>query len=517
MKLLVKIVCIIFTSLYMTGTSTADTVTPHADKVISSRHNIRIPEIGRIKYRAHAGTLPILENDTGHREGTIFYVAYIKESTKNNVPRPITFLWNGGPGSNSSQLHFLGLGPKRPNLPSTYPEYDENTEAPVVDNHETWLAHSDLVFLDPIGTGFSRATSAEFLDKVLNVNGDAEVISEAIRVFLSRYNRWNSPLFIGGESYGTIRAEYVAEKLEQRRTHVNGVLLISGGYNGGQKVPKGLIEGLKLTEFTAIAYYHGALSVELQKNSLKDVLAEAEAWIRSEYAPAFESASTISKNMRNAIKEKLAYYTGFPLNNIDDSLKITAAMFADRLLESRGLELGRYDGRMTAPSRAKGKIWLPNIDSSLSIQADLMHGTSRVFNEYIRHTLGFESDLLYQGPFGGAFHPEELKKDPKTTLPEDWMAARFDLTGMHIPSNVEPPLVTAMRLNNSLRVLSMKGMYDGSCALLDEAVSRTAKDLKDRVSNVCLPAGHMFYTDTIARQLSVDAFAQFVRISTQFK
>ncbi|MFC3051524.1 S10 family serine carboxypeptidase-like protein [Kordiimonas pumila] len=510
MKSLVKIVCLLISSVYMAETGLADALSPHADKVISSRHDVRIPEIGRVKYRADAGTLPILDNDTGRREGTIFYVAYIKERPKNGVPRPVTFLWNGGPGSNSSQLHFLGFGPKRPDLPSTYPEYGGNTEAPVVDNQETWLAHSDLVFLDPIGTGFSRAVTEDFLEKVLNVNGDAEVISEAIRVFLNRYNRWNSPLFIGGESYGTTRAEYVARMLEQRRTHVDGVLLISGGYNGGQQTSEGLRESLKITEFTTTAYYHGVLPAELQNKSLGDVLAEAEAWIRSEYASAIDAPGALSEDGLNSIKEKIAYYTAIPVKYIGDSLKVSSAMFADHLLESRGLELGRYDGRMTTSSRAEGTIWLPGIDPSLAIQADLMHGTSRVFNGYIRYTLGFESDLLYQGPFGGAFHPEVIQKDPKTTLPEDWMAVRFDLAGMRIPSGEEPPLVTAMRLNKSLRVLNMKGMYDGSCALLDDAVARTPEDLKNRVSNVCLPAGHMFYTDTVARQQSFEAFGRFV-------
>ena len=508
---LAAMACLSVCLLCDAGAAAAAPVEPHGDTIVATRHEVRLGT-GRLQYTAHAGLVPLYVNDTGERMASVFFVAYFADRRPGQPRRPITFLWNGGPGSNSAQVHFMGFGPKRPQTAETFPDYADNTEAPVVDNAETWLAHSDLVFIDPVGTGFSRATTPEHVQTLYTRRGDAEAVAETIRVLLTRFDAWGAPLLVGGESYGTTRAMLVAEALERRRTRVDGVLLISGGYDAGQQVPEHLRDALAITEFTAIAHYHRRLPADLQALSEQEALAQAAQWARDTYAPALERRDRLSAAEREQVRAGLARFTGIAAGQLDlQGLRLSGADFADRLLSDQGLELGRYDGRMTTRARPQGAMWWPTIDPSLERLGGTMSGTSRVFNRYVRNSLGFESDLYYQGPFGNAFHPQPRVAHP-SGMPADWMAARFQMGNR--PGEVadsEPPLRRAMTLNPAMQVINMKGRYDGSCALLDEAVARTEADLRRRVTNVCLPGGHMFYTDRAARQLAVRAFAEFVQ------
>lgn len=494
----------------------AEPVEPHADTIITTKNSVRLEGGKTLRYTARTGLLPLYVNDTGERMASIFFIAYTVERGPGEPKRPITFLWNGGPGANSAQVHVLGFGPKRPRTPDTYPEYGPNVESPIVDHPETWLEHSDLVFVDPVGTGFSRATSEAYRATLFTGHGDAEAVAEMIRVYLTRFNLWDAPLFIGGESYGTTRAMLVSAALERRRTHLNGVLLISGSYDAGQEVPQSLKDALAITEFTATAHYHERLSPDLQALPLEQALARSEEWARNTYAPALARAAELSAEERAKVLAELKLYTGVDGARADaETLRLTRDAFADALLANQGLELGRYDGRMFRRARPAGQPWMPfgnSPDPSLSRTMDLLTGTSRVFNDYVREVLGFQSDLLYQGPFGGAFHPESLAIDPVTGFAPDWMTARFKMDDGAKAS--EPPLHRAMTLNPKLRVLNFKGLYDGSCALLDEAVARTEPELRTRVSNVCVPGGHMFYTDRAARQMAKRAFDEFIQRAT---
>lgn len=495
-------------------TSIAASVEPHDDKVVMTQHEIRVRNSVKLQYAAHAGVIPLYANDTGERMASMFFIGYIVERARNQPSRPITFLWNGGPGSNSAQIHFMGFGPRRPALADSYPEVGPNTEAPVVDNPDTWLAQSDLVFIDPVGTGFSRATSEKNRQALYTMRGDAEAVTEAIRILLTRFDRWDAPLFIGGESYGTTRATLVAEALQRRRLkHADGVLLISGGFNVGQELAESLRQALAITEFTAIAHYHRRLPPDLQALSQHAAIEQAAEWARTTFAPALARLSTLNDSERSSILAALSRYTGVSATDVNaKTLQLDGATFADRLLAEQGLELGRYDGRMKAPARPAKQTWLPTGDPSLEPMAGLMNGTSRVFNSYIRHELGFESDLLYQGPFGGGFHPEPLETDPRTGLPSDWMAARFQFETRE--ENSEPPLKRAMILNPRLQVLILNGLYDGSCVLTDEAVARAEESLRRRVRHTCMAGGHMFYSDLSARRAASDAFADFVGRAT---
>jgi carboxypeptidase C (cathepsin A) len=428
------------------------------------------------RYTARAGLLPLLENDTGELMGRMFFVSYTMDQPAGAPPRPITFVWNGGPGSNAAQVHVVGFGPKRVRTGETYPAWGPNTETELRDNAESWLPTTDLVFVDPPGTGFSRATSLEYRDILYSDRGDTEATAEFIRVYLNRFNRYGSPLFIAGESYGTTRAMGVSEALERRRTHLAGVVLVSGGFNVGQRVPQELNQALQLPMYTATAHYHKKLPADLQGLARDEAVKRATEWARTTYAPALARRDSLSAEDRSAILAQLQKFTGIEPRYFDQrALTISKAELSDRLLEDRGLELGRYDSRMSIKSRSPNTTWLPLIDPSLMPMIDLMQGTSRLFNSYVRDTLKYRSDLLYRGPFGEAFYPRPLAKTAAGFY-EDWMTSMWNRgarggggrgnAGDASPPE-PPPLRRAMELNPTLRVLNMKGMYDGSCAAMD--------------------------------------------------
>ncbi|MGH8320050.1 MAG: S10 family serine carboxypeptidase-like protein [Steroidobacteraceae bacterium] len=447
-------------------------------------------------------------NDTGKLMGTIFFIAYVADHARGAPPRPLTFLWNGGPGSNSAQIQTVGYGPKRLKTPDTYPQWTPGLKTPIVDNPQTWLATSDLVFVDPAGTGFSRATSKRYMKILYTTRGDAEAVAEFIRIYLNRNNRWHSPLFIGGESYGTWRAEAVADALELRRTRLDGVLLMSGAFDLGQKVPKALNTALDIDHLTATGYYFRLLAPALQSLPQDQAIKHAVDWARRVWAPALAHPEDLNIAQRTAVIDGLRRYTGMNPKYVNWQT-LTVKDFTDNLLRYKDLELGRYDSRMKTKYRGHGVPWSPLSDPSLRPELDLMQGTSIVFNDYVRDTLRFSSDLLYQGPFGGAFHPQPLNVN-KYGYASDWMAMRFAF-GPYDSSTKEPPLRVAMELNPDLRVMNMTGIYNASCAAKDEQVAAIDPQFKGRVTDRCYPAGHMIYTDRIARIEAQHDFAEFVR------
>jgi len=497
-------------------------IPPHADTAVATRSQVTIGS-RTIPYTATAGLFPLYVNDTGELMGSIFFISYVADRAPAQTPRPVTFLWNGGPGSSSSQVHIVGYGPKRIRTPDTYPEWGPNTESAIVNHPETWLESSDLVFVDPPGTGYSRATSTAFRDILYSARGDAEAVAEFIRVYLTRYKRWDSPLFIGGESYGTTRAMLVAEALEKRRTRLAGVILISGGYNVGQTVPIALNQALGISELTATAHFHRILPADLQALPQDEAVKRAVEWARREHAPALARRDSLSPAERSAIVEGLARYTGINPRYVDQRT-LTVPDYGDNLMRDRGLELGRYDSRMVLKKRSESVVWGPTNDPSLSPMIDLMQGTSQLFNGYVRDTLKFRTTLLYRGPFGGAFHPESLVAIPGGVISSDWMAAMFKMgsggPGGGAPPGAsadtarapaQPPLRRAMEMNPNLLVMSLVGMYDGSCAAREEAIAQTPAPLRSRVRAHCYAGGHMYYSDRQARRESQRDFAAFVR------
>jgi len=498
-------------------TLVAPPVTPVDDMTIS--HDRIVIDGKPLSYTVHAGLLPIYDNDTGQLAARMFVIAYTAERPAGAPPRPITFLWNGGPGSSSSQIHLIGFGPKGFAMPATYPEW-KAAPAKLEDRPETWLTASDLVFVDPIGTGYSRAVSEAWRDRLYTTRGDAEAVAEMIRVYRTRFDAFDQPLFLAGESYGATRAMAVAAALARRRTPVSGVALISGAYDAGEKVPPAMQQALGITLYTATAWYHHRLPVDLQALSQDQAIARAAAWARSDYAPALSHPDDLSPEQRDAIVAGLARYAGVDPKVIDaKTLRLDKEVVMDNMLADKGLELGRYDSRLAVPHRAPDQIWGPREDPSLLPMIDLMEGNSPALIRYLRITLGYKSDLLYRGPWGGAFHPDPFKATGPVYR-DDWMSLMWD-HGSAIrngfaatnESHEMSPLQAAMTAEPKMLVWSVEGLYDGSCVERQEQIAETVPALRARVLANCYPAGHMVYTDRDVRLKLQRDFTAFVKAS----
>ena len=510
------------------ATRNASGATTSPDEFVTNRGEVNIGD-RTIQYTSRTGMLPLYENDTGDLMARMFIIAYVADRGRGEPPRPVTFLWNGGPGASSSQVHLVGFGPKGLDTPETYPEWFDQPPTEIVDRPDTWLADSDLVFVDPVGTGYSRATSETYRDILYTTWGDIEAVAEMIRLYRTRFDAWDQPVFLAGESYGTTRAMGVADTLERRYTGIAGVILISGFYDAGQEVSPALRTALRVPMYAAAAHYHGRLAPDLQAMTEEQAAAAAELWARREYAPALERPEALTPSERAAIIAGIERYTGVAAQFVDaESLALEGNTFADRLLDDQDRELGRYDYRMTFPRRDLTGPWVPTRDPSLAPMRGIM-ATFPPAIRYIRDTLGYKSDLYYQGPFGGAFHPRPLEN----VLPgevghwggiyTDWMAVKWNhgqtmratnAGASDVPREEEPetpPLQRAMEMNPRFLVWNIKGRYDGSCAALEEDVAQTPEHLRGRVRNSCYGGGHMLYTETSVRRELKQDFARFVR------
>src|SRR5262245_46364858 len=206
--------CVVFASVALMQSVVAIAQSNTEDQIVITKHQVTVAD-RVLKYTARAGRLPILNNETGEAHGHMFFIAYTLDSSAGAKPRPLTFLWNGGPGSSSSLVHLLGFGPRRLQPDGT-----------AVDNQGTWLDQTDLVFVDPIGTGYSRPTKGGYGPEFYQTRGDAESVAEFVRVYRNRFEVWDAPLFLAGESYGVIRAASVVDLLQRRGIGVAGIVLM---------------------------------------------------------------------------------------------------------------------------------------------------------------------------------------------------------------------------------------------------------------------------------------------------
>lgn len=459
--------------------------------VVTTSHTITLDGVP-LPYTARAGHIPIRVNETAEIHGYMFFVAYTVEPAPDATARPITFAWNGGPGAAASLVHLLGWGPKRLDTADTYPEFDLETQRRWSDNQGTWLGATDLVFVDPIGTGYSRPTRAEYGPEFYNGTGDAESVAEFIRVYLTRFDAWDCPIFLAGESYGTTRAQMVAEALERRGIHVAGVALVSGGLAVGQAEPGPAVStALRVPAKTAAAFYHERLDPDLQEN-LDATLRMAEEWAENVYAAALARRDSLSRTERGAILSELSRFVGVPVAALDtERLSVDENAYYRELLADEGLTIGRYDARMTGPSGPPGEPFDPTKDPSLS---ELLHPVGVL--RYMRNELGIYSDLLYQGPFGGGYPPPETPRG-------DWMSTRWEsrVSETRSASGPEsggelPPLRQAMDSNRNLTVFVARGLFDsGGCAAMARTVRTLPAALAGRVRMGCYLGGHSFYTD----------------------
>ena len=347
----------------------------------------------RVKYAAETGMLPILKAD-GTTSASVFYIAYTRLGETNSSPRPVTFCFNGGPGSASVWLHLGALGPRRVkmNPDGTLPPPPSG----LVDNENSILDNSDLVFIDPVATGFSRAAKDEKSDAFFGDSADLDSVGEFIRLWTTRHERWLSPKFLCGESYGVFRAAGLADRLRSRYgMYLNGLILVSGVLdfatiwnNAGNDIPYPLY----LPAYTASAQFHKKLPDDLQ-NDLPKALAEARTFARGDYASALQKGDSLSADDHKKIVAELVRLTGLKPSVIEDNnLRIDEGVFRRQLLHDEGLILGAYDGRITGRDRDAAA---PTPDYDPSDAA--VHGPfAAAINSYVRSELKFEDDLPYE-------------------------------------------------------------------------------------------------------------------------
>jgi carboxypeptidase C (cathepsin A) len=431
-----------------------------------------------VKYTATAGRLPIKRGD-GKIEAEMFFVAYSLDGQEASK-RPLTFAFNGGPGSASIWLHMGALGPRRVAL--TPDGFLPAAPYHVEDNPYTLLDKSDLVLVDAIGTGFSRPETSEIGKKFWGVKGDIDSFSEFIRLYITRYDRWTSPLFLLGESYGTTRSAGIAGNLAEQGISFNGITLLSMVLNFQT------LEDTKtndepyiflLPSFTMVAGYHHKLAADLQQDVNK-ARQQAEQWASGEYAQALNKGDALSSEERQKIVEQMSRYTGLSKEVIDQAnLRIDVPKFTHYLLIDQKLRVGRLDGRYTGPD-PNGLMDTPFYDPT---EANILAPYNTVFNNYVRTELGYKTDMPYH-VFARDAGFEKW----------DWGSA-----GEGFPDTASA-LRRALVRNPFLKVLVMEGYYDLATPYYAANFTIDHLDLppkyRGQVSYATYEAGHMVYLPT---------------------
>jgi len=370
---------------------------PKDEPPVVTHHEIQVG--GKtLRYTATTGYMPIRNEESGEVEANIFFVAYTLDGAA--PKRPLMFSFNGGPGSASIWLHLGAIGPRRvkmlPGGEMPQPPFE------LVDNEDTWLDHTDLVFIDPVGTGYSRAVKKDLGKKFWGVRGDISSIAEFIRLYLSHNQRWTSPLFLVGESYGTTRAAGLSGYLVDHGIALNGVVLISSVLNfqtleftRGNDLPYILF----LPTYTATAWYHKKLPADLQQRDLASVLTEAQQFAAGTYATSLGKGDSLTAQERQTLIDQVSRFTGIDRSVVDfNDARLEQGVFSHELLHNQKLTVGRLDSRFIGDDisrvRGEGRFFDPSMSA-------IRPPFTATFNNYVRTELGFKSDLEYYVLGGG--------------------------------------------------------------------------------------------------------------------
>ncbi|HJR11452.1 MAG TPA: peptidase S10 [Rhodanobacteraceae bacterium] len=471
-----------------------------------------------ISYKAVAGTLVI--DGTGAKESTpevaMSYFAYFKQGADPSK-RPVTFIYNGGPGSSTVWLHMGAWGPKR-----VVTSDDTHTPAApyqLVNNDYSLLDASDLVFIDMPGTGFGRllpqgkddaeraADRKKLAKSIWGIDGDAQAFSRFITQFLSKYNRWNSPKYLFGESYGTTRSAVLSYILEtQDNIDLNGVILLSQILNFGTSVDgadmdpgNDLPYALALPTYAATAWYHHRLP-KYDGEKLGQLLKDSIEFAKGEYRDALYAGSTLSPAKEREVAEKLHDFTGLPVNYLlKADLRVTGGMFEHELQNGSDTTTGRLDTRFSGPSMDPlGK------ESDYDPQsAAISSAYVSAFNDYVRNDLKFGDGMKYRPSVYGA---DDFDWDFKHKQPD--MHFAWPLV------NVTRDLAGAMKYNPNLKVMLNGGFYDLAtpfyAAIYEEEHLPIPQSLRKNITYAFYPSGHMVYAHIPSLKQLHDNVASFI-------
>lgn len=451
-----------------------------AEPVVKTAHSLRVAG-KKLDYVAEAGRVPIRDVETGEPHGYMFYTAYRVKSAQ---PRPVMFIWNGGPGSPATLLHFEAAGPKRL----------EGGE--LVDNDETLLPMADLVFVDPIGTGFSRPAKSEYATEFYGTLGDIASVTEFVRAWRLLNGAVDQPIYLMGESWGAGRAGRVAYALGKLGIDVDGLVLVSGGSGLSSVIPPELSQALRIVSYMPTVDYHGKTAEEFG-GDLSAALEAGRKWAREEYAPALARLDSLSDDERERIAADLARFTGLAPASIDRrTLSVTPRQFRSTLNPSAGEPLNVFDMRLTdePDTAARG-----------------------VLERYFREDLGYVTDLPYVGVSGGFEQGYAPSGETPPSVGARWNYFTVPMSEEEKRAAIEeairvgggpprggpvpPGAQEAAETNSKMRVLVASGMYDSlaSCEADKAVEARLEGALAEAYSFKCYVGGHMMYRDAQSR------------------
>lgn len=447
----------------------------------------------RINYRVTIADT-ILSNDEGKAEAVIVTTSYVK--TPVDTSRPVFFIYNGGPGSGSVWLQMGAFGPKRVAIPSDARD-DGAPPYPLLDNPDSLLDVADLVFIDPPGTGFSYLTQGTDPKKYYGLKQDGRAVAQVIRRWLNDNGRWNSPKYLGGESYGTSRTAMVVDELEggtYNDVAFNGLILISTilDFAGREPTPGNeMAYVVALPNMATAAWFHG----KAEAPSVAAIAEEARRFAIGPYASALLKGQDLPAEERAAVRRELARLTGLSETYLDQAdLRVTDQRFYKELLRDRGLTVGRLDSRYTGRDYDNAGE-TPDADPSFyGIDA----GYTAAINAWTRETLGYRTDREYQS----------IGSDPG----KQWDWSLGSGWGRNAYLNIAPLIGRALRQNSQLRVFNAQGWYDFATPFFGAEYSLKRTGIpQERITWKYYDAGHMMYIrDEDRAQLSADLRA-FIR------
>jgi carboxypeptidase C (cathepsin A) len=440
-----------------------------------------------VPYKVTAGTQPVWDKD-GKITASLFYTYYQRTDVSDKSKRPLVLSFNGGPGSASVWMHIAYTGPKVLNLDAEgYPIQPYG----VKDNPHSILDVADIIYIDPVNTGFSRVVDGKTdRARFFGVNADIQYLAEWLSTFVSREGRWTSPKYLIGESYGTSRVSGLALELQNAQwMYLNGVVLVSPTELGIKR--DGVMgDALALPYFAATAWYQKVLPADLQAKDLKDVLPEVEAFTINELLPAVAKGGFIDPQQRAQIAAKVARYSGLSQEYVlQNNLSVQPQQFWKELLRKQGKTIGRLDSRYLGIDKTESG---DKVDYNAELTSWL-HSFTPAINQYLRQDLGYKTDLKYN--LFGDVHPWDSKNE-------------------HTGENLR----LAMAANPYLKVMIQSGYYDGACNYFDAKYTMWQLDpsgkMKDRLRFEGYRSGHMMYLRSEDLVTANDDLRDFIRSAT---
>lgn len=453
------------------------------DNTVTTEHEVTIKGT-KVPYKAITGMQPVWDRE-GKVEAGVFFTYYERTDVKDRTTRPLVISFNGGPGTASLWMEIGYTGPRILNVDDEgYPVQPYGLK----DNPNSLLDVADIVYVDPVNTGFSRPVSKDIpTTRFFGVRADVEYLAEWINTFISRYNRWASPKYLIGESYGTNRVSGLA--LELQNAHwifLNGVILVSPTTLGIDRSPREAA-ALRLPYYAATAWYHKKLPADLQKKDLTAILPEVEAFTMNELLPAINKGWNIEEAKRKEVIAKMARYSGISATVIEQqNMDVSTSLFWKELLRDEGFTVGRLDSRYKGIDKKDGGE-APDYNAEL---ISWEHSFTPAINMYLREELKYKTDLRYY--VFGPVNPWDRSNDR---------------TGEN--------LRLAMAENPYLHVLVQSGYYDGACDYFNAKYNLWQMDpagkLKDRMHWEGYRSGHMMYLRKEDLESSNENLRKFIR------